>query len=93
MNTILAKTKALEERVKKLIPLHAELKHRLASLEIENQQLKLTINEQQNIISQFESSNNQTELKENIVAKEKIIAELALLVESVDECITQIENQ
>lgn len=93
MNTILAKTKALEERVKKLIPLHAELKHRITSLEIENQQLKLKINEQQNIISQFESSNNQTELKENIVAKEKIIAELALLVESVDECITQIENQ
>jgi seryl-tRNA synthetase len=93
MNPILDSAKELEERIKKMIHLHHELKAENSTLQIEIQQLNLKQNEQQNIINQLKQSVEQGKRDHESKEEGKLKGELDSILEKVNTCIAQLEQQ
>ncbi|MFN4122195.1 MAG: hypothetical protein ACK4GL_02685 [Flavobacteriales bacterium] len=91
MQNTLEKLNILEARVKKIINLQAKLIEEIRSLNSENQQYKLKINEQQNIISQLEVRVKQAESESKQEQHEELRRNLDKLIEDLEDCITQIK--
>ena len=92
MNPTLVSAKVLEERVKKMIHLHHELKAENSSLQIEIQQLNLKQIEQQNIINQLKLSVEQGIKERESKEEGQLKGELDSILEKVNICITQLEQ-
>lgn len=87
MQTISDKLLLLDERLKKLVNLHTALKVNSEALVAENQQLKLLINEQQDIINQLKEKNEADSIKETSLKREELKREIGIIIEDVNQCI------
>lgn len=98
MGDLIQKTSLLEDNIKKLLALHQGQKAKIHSLEAENKQFKVTIQEQQEQIRQLQDGKLAQHIAHNLKTNQpgkdsnEIRNEITRMIREIDQCIASISE-